>query len=232
MRIVSWNIELGRRVERASAEIQSLPDLADADILLVQEMDPDGVAKLAARLGMEHRYEPADTHPYTKAPFGNAVLSPWPVGDAERIPLPHAARFAGQNRLVTGCTVEVDGQTVRAYSVHLETVMLPLRRRLEQVEALVNELEPAGSEPLIVGGDFNSASTRSVRATDAVFQRMGMERLTPDDVPTFKRFSRTFTLDHMYGHGVTLDRSGVAGSVAASDHFPIWAELTVQEPLA
>ncbi len=226
MRVVSWNIELGREVDTAAQELRTAAELSTADVLLVQEMDPDGVARLAELLDMDFRYEWTDHHPFTHAPFGNAVLSRWEMSEAVAVPLPHSVPFAGVGRCAVMCTVDVDGEVVRAASVHLETALLPLRLRMAQVATMLERF-PAGdtSRPLVVGGDFNTASLRSLRRTDGAMTDAGLVRLTSAALPTFRRFNRDFTLDHLYGEQLRVRDSGVVPDVASSDHYPIWAEV-------
>ncbi len=229
MRVVSWNIELGRKVDEAATELRTRDELAAADIVLVQEMDPDGVARLAELMEMDFRYEWTDHHPFTKAPFGNAVLSRWEMGPAIAVPLPHSVPLAGVGRCAVMATVSVDGSKVQAASVHLETAILPLRLRMAQVATMVDRLADGTPEPLVVGGDFNTASIRSVRRTDAAMADAGLIRLTSAGTPTFRRFNREFTLDHLYGEGVKVRDSGVLPDAEGSDHFPIWAEVAMPD---
>lgn len=79
MRIVSWNIELARNTARAAAELTASDRLRSPDLLLVQEMAPRSVVDLAARLELEYRFVAPAIHPKTGTPFGNAVLSSWPM---------------------------------------------------------------------------------------------------------------------------------------------------------
>src|SRR5436190_20200733 len=51
LRVVTFNVEHGRRIERAIAGLRSHPSLAAADVIMLQEMDGPGVEEIAKALG-------------------------------------------------------------------------------------------------------------------------------------------------------------------------------------
>lgn len=224
MRVVTWNIELGNDIDLAARELRTRPELRDADVILVQELSPSDTDQLASLLNMASFYDAADTHPTTKQPFGNAILSPWPLRKPQVVTLPHTAPVDGQSRSALFATAEVDGHDVVVGSVHIETVLLNLRRRVQQVTATADHLRTTVS-PCVIAGDFNTASRRSIRAFDDVLRSAGVHRLSTTERPTFRRFGRSFTLDHIFGRDVARVATGVVESAAASDHDPVWAVL-------
>ena len=226
MRVVSWNIELGRNIAQAAAEIEASDRLRSPDVLLVQEMSPDSVAELAERLGLDVRFAAPAVHPTTGAPFGNAVLSPWPMGDLTETVMPHTAVVMGQERSVVSAVVTVDGVDVVAHSVHLETVLLSTRRRVDQV-GVVAKIADRHLLPSFAGGDFNAASSRSLKKFDEPLYSVGFDRVTNGSMKSFKRFGRDFALDHLYVRDFTTRAVGVEQVPRASDHQPIWAELEI-----
>ncbi len=226
MRVVSWNIELGRNIDQAAAEIEHSEHLRNPDVLLVQEMAPHSVADLADRLGLDFRFAAAASHPKTGTPFGNAVLSPWPMSDVIEIPMPHTAPVMGQKRSAASAVLHVDGAEVVAYSVHLETVLLATRRRVAQVRS-VADVTDCHPDPCIIGGDFNTASARSLRNFDAPLHSVGFERITDRSMTSFRRFGRAFALDHLYIRDLVAQSVGVEMGSRASDHQPVWAELEI-----
>ncbi len=226
MRVVSWNIELGRNIEQAVADIDASEHLRSPDILLVQEMAPQSVEDLAARLGVDFRFAAPANHPKTGMPFGNAILSPWPMSEVVETPLPHTAAVRGQQRSAASAVVEVEGVAVVAHSVHLETVLLAIRRRVAQVRS-VAETTSEHPHPCIIGGDFNAASARSLRNFDSPLHSVGFDRVTDASMTSFRRFGREFALDHLYVRDFTAQSVGVETTSTASDHQPVWAELEV-----
>lgn len=226
MRVVSWNIELGRNIAQAAAEIEASERLRCPDLLLVQEMGPDSVAELGERLGLDVRFAAPATHPGTGAPFGNAVLSAWPMSETIETVMPHTAMVMGQERSAVSAVVTVDGVEVVAHSVHLETVLLSTRRRVDQVEMFA-EAADEFLYPAVAGGDFNAASARSLRKFDEPMFSVGFDRVTDESMKSFRRFGREFALDHFYVRDLTARAVGVEPSPTASDHQPMWAELDV-----
>lgn len=226
MRVVSWNIELGRNIEQAADDIQHSEHLRDPDVLLVQEMAPHTVADLADRLCLDFRFAAAASHPKTGTPFGNAILSSWPMSDVIETPMPYTATVMGQKRSAASAVLDVNGVEVVAFSVHLETVLLATRHRVAQVRS-VAEVTNFHSHPCIIGGDFNTASARSLRNFDAPLHSVGFERVTDSSMKSFRRFGRDFALDHLYVRDLTAQSVGVEMSSTASDHQPVWAELNM-----
>ena len=223
IRIVSWNIELGLNLDQAVTELRSEPDLRNADIILLQEMSPSGTQRVAENLNMDYRYAAPARHPDTGQPFGNAVLSPWPMDHLIEIPLPHTAPIQGQPRTAVGTTIRLANTTVTAFSVHLETVLLSITRRVQQLATLTTALPTHTDHPVVVGGDFNTASKRSNKQFNSTMNTAGLKPLSRSSNPTFRRFGRDFTLDHIYGRDLTMKTSGVAHNAQASDHRPVWA---------
>lgn len=229
MRVVSWNIELGRNIAQAAAEIEASDRLRAPDVLLVQEMAPDTVAELGERLGLDVRFAAPAIHPGTGALFGNAVLSAWPMSDVIETVMPHTAVVMGQQRSAVSALVTVDGVEVMAHSVHLETVLLSTRRRVDQVGSFA-EVADQHMQPAVAGGDFNAASSRSLRKFDEPLFSVGFDRVTDGSMKSFRRFGRDFALDHLYVRDLTTRAVGVELTPTASDHQPMWAELDITPP--
>lgn len=225
MKVVSWNIEHGIKVDQAITELTSITELADADIILLQEMSPESVAAIADGLGLDYRFGAVADSCETGRPFGNAVLSPWPMGETDTIPLPLTARKMPQPRCAVHTTVEVNEMTVNAISIHLETVLLSRRGRARQAVSAARAKNVNRPEPTVLGGDLNSASVAAIRAMDRSLANASLTRLTDGTTETFRRFGLPFTLDHVYGRGVQATASGVVAAATASDHQPIWVEL-------
>ena len=221
MRVVSWNIELGRNIEQAVDELVDF-GFGDADIVLLQEMSPASVSQLSILLDMEHRYYADATHRQTGLPFGNAILSRWPMGEATPVRLPHVAAVGGLARSAVRTQVDVDGIPVIAYSIHIETVLMRLQYRNQQVKTIADHTRCDPAKPMIIGGDFNTASRRSIRGFDRLLADVGFVRATDGVGSTFDRFGRSFALDHIYAQGLVPIGRGAIADASASDHQPVW----------
>jgi len=215
----SFNIEHGQDVDGALRVIHENPELAEADFLLLQEMDAQGTRRIAEALGMGWVYYPATLR--NGRDFGNAVLSRWPIEDDAKILLPHESFFGNTRRTATAVTVRVGEARVRVYSVHLAT---PLNQGPdERAEQLLRVLEDAEPFPLvIIGGDLNSGSLPELAVAEGY-------RWPTREGPRTIWFSR---VDHILYRGlvpVWFDASGtVMDNEGTSDHLPVWARARVR----
>lgn len=219
LRVVTFNVEWGKKVDRVIDLMRTTPSLRDADLMCLQEMDPRGVERLAAALGYDYVYYPAVFHPRAHQDFGNALLTRWPILEDRKIVLPERNRFRDMQRIAVGATVAVAGLPVRAYCTHLETASgIEAPQRRHQVEALLADAAPF--ERVILAGDLNNRDQ-----VGRLFTRAGYQWLTKDVGHTILLWS----WDHIFARGFTLRAPGSAGVVkdakGASDHRPVWADL-------
>jgi endonuclease/exonuclease/phosphatase family metal-dependent hydrolase len=219
IRVVTFNIELSERIDRAIEVLEREP-LRTADILALQEMDEVGVERIARTLGLDYVYFPAVVHPLNHRYFGPAVLSRWPIERGWKVVLPHAGSQRHQRRTATGAVVLVHGTPVRVYAVHLEIqTRLSRAEHRDQAEAILDDA--AGSrDPVVIAGDFNSHDI------GWYLEKQGYRWPT-------ERVGRTtalFSFDHIFARGLTTPAEPVAAGVVrnnlgASDHRPVWADL-------
>ena len=232
--VVSWNIQYGEDVEMAVGEIRANPQLAAADIILLQEMGPDGVRHMAEELGMQHVYGAAAVHPHHKKLFGNAVLSRWPIIDDQVLILPHETLLTGHRRIAVAADIDLGGRTVRAISIHTATVVMDQDKRIEQAEAVRDSLGGFDG-PVIIGGDFNTVSEYEVTLLRQVMRRLRLKAVRLPAGPTiankYKKLPGSVpVLDHFFCREFTPGSRGVVRETLASDHYPIWAVLAVPPP--
>jgi endonuclease/exonuclease/phosphatase family metal-dependent hydrolase len=216
IRIVAFNIKLGRRIDRA-VEVLRSDSLRDADILALEEMDDSGVDRIARALRLNYVYYPGSIHPTDHRYFGPAVLSRWPIERSWKLILPHRSRLRHQQRTATVAELRLRGRRIRVYAVHLET---PFRfsdaARRDQVTTIL--ADAAGFDgPVVIAGDFNSY------AIGPFLVRHGYRWLTARLDPTISIFS----WDHIFVRHLARSRPPSAGVVrqvhGASDHRPVWA---------
>jgi endonuclease/exonuclease/phosphatase family metal-dependent hydrolase len=222
LRIVTFNIKLARRIDRAIEVLRS-DSLRDADIIALEEMDDAGVDRIARALRLNYVYYPGSIHPTDHKYFGPAILSRWPIEQSWKLLLPHEGRIRHQRRTATAALLRVGGQPVRVYAVHLET---PFRvsdaAREDQVRAVLSDA--SGFEgPVVIAGDFNSYGV------GPVLVRHGYRWLTARVGPSISYFS----WDHIFVRHLSRARPASAGVVrevrGASDHHPVWAVAALED---
>ncbi len=219
LKVVAFNVENAEHVDRAIRLLRETPDLADLDVLLLQEMDEPGARTIADSLGLAYVYYPATVSPTTQRDFGDAILSRLPFDSDAKIILPHLSRNHHTQREAVAATVVAAERRVRIYSVHLATMIEngPGARR-EQLAAV---LADAARYPLVVlGGDFNSSTVpRAALAAGFAW---------PTD--HLGRTEMFWDMDHVLVKGLreAEPRAGIVHDVrGASDHKPVWARVVL-----
>ena len=236
LRVLCWNIQYAIEVDQALKEIRADSNLAAADIILLQEMDPRGARRIAEELGMNHVYAAASVSPQSKNLFGNAVLSKWPILDDRVLTLPHETMLTGHRRIAVAADIDLAGLPIRAVSIHTATMIMGQDKRVEQARAARDSL--GGFEgPVIIGGDFNTVSEYEGTLLKQVMRRLRLQHVRLPDGPTIankiKKVPGTEpVLDHLFYKEFAAGSRGVARQTTASDHYPIWVVLAVPEPPA
>ena len=171
---------------------------------LERPADATDLVDVARACGLALAYVPsARNGPESDGPFGedkgNAILSSLPLRDVVAVELP----FEAGRKVAVGAEIEIPGSAVPlvAVSVHLDvastlvrTLKTGNRTRERQVEGLLEAMELHGwsSGPSVVGGDFNTWSSR-----DAALK--AMRRSFPDSPPMTRETTRgPFPADHLF----------------------------------
>jgi len=226
LRVVTWNLHHAEKLEQAIQTLEDGVELRGADILLLQEIDLGGVETIAQRLHYNYVYYPAFFNRRHQEEFGNAILAKWPLSNPDKIVLPNALPGWLESRNSATATILLDGRAINIYSVHLDYTWLLLRRGESQVESLSRA---AGGEDnfIILGGDFNTWTPVSVAILDDRMGRIGLRRLTKGTGYTFEWSGLKLTLDHIFSEAVPDYQAGVYRQTNASDHYPVWAEISL-----
>jgi endonuclease/exonuclease/phosphatase family metal-dependent hydrolase len=228
LKVVSYNIAFAEEIDQAIDDLGRLEEPRGADVILLQEMDEMATAQIAQALQYNFVYYSAGVHEHHDRSFGNAILSRWPLKDAQRMVLPHANPKNGQRRIAVRALVAAGDLEVSVYSVHTETIWLSAGKRAEQVASLVDSIDE-GQPYVLVGGDFNTLTDSAVVNLEQQFEAASMERASSWAGPTADLGFLGLTLDHIFVRGMTVLAAGTAQGAAASDHLPLWC---VVRPLA
>jgi len=225
IKVVTWNIAFAKEVEQAIEEFRVNEELQGAGIILLQEMDEAGTEAIARELNYDYVYYPASIHSRHDRNFGNAVLSKWPILDSEKIILPHQNPTNEQIRIAVRALLSVEGHEVPVYSVHTETFWLGSQGRNDQFAYLADRYGP-DNEFVIAGGDFNTVTPASRASLDERFRQVDMARVSEGAGETKSIGTVGFTLDHIYARGLYPLATGVVDEAEASDHKPVWVDLS------
>jgi endonuclease/exonuclease/phosphatase family metal-dependent hydrolase len=164
LRVLTWNVwwRFESAEEREEA-ILSVIEREDPDIVCLQEVwaerrGEDQVERLADAL--EFHAARTDGPWFDDRSFGNAVLSRWPVVDAEQHVLPREDGSSGHRRALLAVTETPHG-SITVISVHFEHRLdgSAVRRRQSATLAQIvanRRGDPDVEFPVIVGGDLNA----------------------------------------------------------------------------
>jgi len=255
IRVVVWNIERGLQLPRVIEFLRR----ANPDIVLLQEADlnarrthyQDIAREIAKQLQMNYVFgrefqELTQGSPASPAYHGQATLSRWPLSN------PRVIRFREQSnfwrprwylprmelfqerlggRMALVCDVNVAGQTIVAYNLHLESRGNDLLRRAQLFEVLEDTRRYGPEVPLIVGGDMNfdvSQGDAPELIRDAEFRNAFAETAPTPTAPS-SLLHRGRPIDWILTGGPVQDADArVYPSVSASDHFPLSLTLALQ----
>lgn len=223
--MATWNIQFGVETDRAADVIDRHPELRRADLLLCQELDGEGAARLGELLGLHVEYEAACIHPQTGRAFGNAVFSRRPIIDREVVALPHRATVQGTPRLALGVRTSCGSLPASVWCTHTETPAMRRERRIEQFRTVASAVGDDDTPFLVAGGDFNTVTRRGITTLATLMAEAGARRVEPTTDATLRRAGRPLALDHLFVRGGRVLRSGIAASQGASDHDALWAAV-------
>ena len=242
---------VGRMISAAARAFSEGSLLPPVDILALQEADKRTVRtgghhvakELAGELGMHWAHAPAGI-PRGVRPMkrqwwldfeepidlqdsgdtGVALLSRVPLTDVKRIDLPwHECPW--RPRLAIAATVSLGPNQFRLFNAHVDP-HAAVDGQLAQLETIVAEADNT-SLPTIVLGDFNTLSTQKCIQTRGFLESRGYTTPYPTGTSTWRGGGLLMHADWIFTRGVKVERWGVAKPLNVSDHWPIWAEVTL-----
>lgn len=254
--LATSNWEGGDRAERLARldQIAELLKQMDADVVVLNEVDFDSswsysvnqAGYLAERAGYAYWAEERNLDfrfLAWKWRFGNAILSRYPIANAEVVDLPSYETWetvlAGKKRGVM-CDIDLGDQTIRIIGAHLSHRSEALRVKSA---LLLASIASEGRLPTVVAGDLNSTApgfpkcstdpngSNAIETLDSsgYFQRLP---LIPPETPeelTFRSSNPSSIIDWVL---IPPDWQFLQYSVELSelsDHRPICATVLLRE---
>ena len=232
--VVSLNMAKEARVDRILEDIRRTVFFEKADVWLLQEARPS-VSEMADALGMHYIYSPADQFGDGSV-SGLAILSRYPFERSDRTVLPrYNLRFNTRCRIALSASIRRPAGEIRLVNVHLDT-RISQPQRLLQISSVV-ENETLSGQPVIIGGDFNTANVRWVwnvfpvpyvqshtRALRDMFVGQGFESPLDGAGATFKLLGFPLHLDWIFPKHFKTVASGTE-HIDFSDHRAVWVTL-------
>jgi endonuclease/exonuclease/phosphatase family metal-dependent hydrolase len=229
MRIVTYNIHKARGMD-GRVSIKRIADVLselDADIIALQEIfsqcdsEQGQVEMLASALGMKSVF--GCTRHHRGRPYGNALLSRWPIITSCGMDLTWAHR---ERRGCIRADLDTAFGTLHVFNIHLGTSYF---ERRHQVKSLLTskQIHEDISGPRVLVGDFNEwIKGLTTRMLSHHFESLNLElhvrkrRSYPGLLPIVH-------LDHMYfERPLQVERAELIRnrqSRMASDHLPLVA---------
>jgi len=155
---------------------------------------------------------------------GVALLSRTPLQEITRIDLPwHDC--AWRPRLAMAATMEMAGSRVRLFNVHIDPHG-PLDNQHQQTEAVLAEAQKHNG-PTVILGDFNTLSKQKAIEIRKLMESHEFSTPFPTSIATWRGAALRFHADWIFVRGLRVSRWGVARPLNVSDHWPIWAEISL-----
>jgi endonuclease/exonuclease/phosphatase family metal-dependent hydrolase len=248
IRVVDWNIERGRHL----AGIIEFLKKCKADLIFLQEVDLnarrthhlDVAREIAQSLQLNFVFgkefeELTQGSRHSPGYQGQATLSPWPIKNARLIRFrrqttfwephwylpriePFQERLGG--RIALAADIEVSGQVLTTYNLHLESKENDALRVSQLDEVLAEVGSRNRNQSTLIAGDWNLnagegqavIALRKAGFRDAV----GLPHLCTR--PARGLFDQGRSIDGIFLSGPLQSSDGqVHGQVRVSDHFPI-----------
>lgn len=161
---------------------------------------------------------------YDTGDTGIALLSHFPVINVTRIDLPWH-ECAWRPRLAMAATITVGASKFRLLNAHVDP-HAAVNGQLEQLEALIEDANQKEG-PTVILGDFNTLSNKKVMETRTYLESQGFTTPFPSGTATWRGMGIRLHADWIFCRGVNVSKWGVARPLSVSDHWPVWAELTI-----
>ena len=241
MRICTWNILLGLRLNKVVEAVSTLPDFRDLDLMALQEASvhdghPDAAA-ISEAMGDGYSYFQATAQLFRGREQGNALI--WRRNIFER-QTPEIVSLSGlpTHRMTSvertllraippqkRIAIRAESDELRVYVMHLDVI--GFAHKLEQFRAILSDM--AARPPVgltLIAGDLNTFGPPRLQ----LWRRIRAAAHEADLVEVTHGLRRTHwtaqKLDAIYAAGTLAPKHRAwTVSVRASDHLPVFAEL-------
>jgi len=240
VRICTWNILLGRRLDRLLEAVHTLPDFRHLDLFAIQEASvhegrPDAQS-IAEAMGDEYEYFQATAQLFRGREQANALV--WRRGLFERAPevvslseIPKARLTRAERALLRALrpqrriAIRAESVALRVYVMHLD--LIGFTHKLEQFRAILTDIASRPPVPLtLIAGDLNTFGPPRLQ----LWRRIRSAAQDAKLVELTQGLRRTHwtaqKLDAIYAGGaVGSTHRAWTLNLRASDHLPVLADF-------
>lgn len=233
LRIMTYNIQHGHPHLGSGIDLNKVCDVIrryDPDIVALNEVRGRGIhseytaqaEEMAAILGY-HCFFGRSLYVGGQNPYGNAVLSKYPITDAQIMKIPNPVSETVEQRSISRCVIEIlaDGNVIpfAIYSTHFG---LTEAEHEHATATLLIQLE-SETIPFALMGDFNMTPedpllaplNQMLNGTDSL---LSGKFSFPSDRPRQK-------IDYIYvSKGIEVICAEIP-QIVASDHCPVYADI-------
>jgi endonuclease/exonuclease/phosphatase family metal-dependent hydrolase len=232
VRIATYNIHRCRGMDRRVVPgriIEVLREI-DADVVALQEVigaGPVGAGQaeeIGAALGMGWVMNCVRTLRHHQ--FGNVVLSRYPIVHHSQYDL---SWRTCEPRNCQRADLQIDGQTLHVYNVHLGTAVLERRYQAGRLASFVHDRRVTG--PKVLLGDFNEwMKGLATKTLSALFESVNISQHLKRR-RTYPGLFPVVHLDHIYYDGrvevLNVEMPRTRKALMASDHLPLVATFRI-----
>ncbi|MEO9601247.1 endonuclease/exonuclease/phosphatase family protein [Parasphingorhabdus sp.] len=229
LKVASYNVHkaIGTDRRRNPGRIIDVLNEINADIITLQEADRRFGARAAAipqnllEMHSDYRAIPLDVQTDSMGWHGNAILVRKPTR-VLALDIMHIPCLEPRGAIIGH--LEFEGKQLAVFGMHLD--LSGLWRRRQAAAIIKHAQEKEQDMPVLLMGDLNewSAASGCLKDFSRAFQMVTCGR-------SFHSRRPIATLDRiMHSDGIHSTEAGVHDSPAArkaSDHLPVWANITV-----
>lgn len=234
LKIMTFNIQHGHVHLSDHIDLEKMCDVireCDPDIVALQEVRGRGTHKdytaqaeaMAASLNM-HCYFGRSIMVGGTSPYGNAVLSKFPILEAQVIRIPDPVNPVdtrrAESRSLCRAVVSAQGRELAVYVTHFG---LTAEEQEHAVSTTLTTLE-GEPRPFVLMGDLN------MRPDNPLIAKLNEKLVSTDDMLagqfSFPSDAPKIKIDYIFAsHSVTVTHAEIL-PILASDHCPIAAEIS------
>ena len=155
---------------------------------------------------------------------GLATLSRFPFTGTTRVDLPWY-ECAWRQRLAIESIVSLGRTNLYVYNAHID-LHATTDEKLEQHKAIIKRAEKAVG-PTVLLGDFNTLTSESRLRMRGLLESHGYTTPFSNGVATWRSGLIRLQSDWIFVRDVRVSRWGVARGLNVSDHWPLWAEIVI-----